>query len=77
MPADAEGGSLEGELASLTERLVARFGGRLDRGVVEEAVRRHAASLADAPIRDFVPLLVERSAVAELTARLSTAPGPG
>jgi hypothetical protein len=69
-------GSLEDELGSLTERLVARFADRLDRRAIEDTVRQHAASFADARVETFVPLFVERVAVADLLAKLSEETDP-
>ena len=53
-------------LAELTNRLVKRFGHRLERDVVDETVALGAARWRDAPIVDFVPVLTERWCVARL-----------
>ena len=42
------------------------FGGAVDIETITEAVERELTRYADAPIRDFVPLLVERDVRAHL-----------
>lgn len=50
----------EDHIASVADRVVIELGGALDRAEVEARVRAAFASMADAPIRDFLPILVER-----------------
>jgi hypothetical protein len=70
--ASEQGADLEAAIVALTERLSLRFSGQVDPEVVETTVRRHAAGFADARISDFVPVLIERQSVQELTEWLST-----
>jgi hypothetical protein len=53
------------ELAQLEKRLVSRFD-RVDPVVVHEIVNNRAARFTTSPIQNFVPLLTEKAAVAEL-----------
>lgn len=52
----------DAELVRVTERLKAQFAGRVPAEEVERTVEDTAAELAHAPIRLFVPLLIERGA---------------
>lgn len=47
-------------IVSVTDRVVIELGGTLDHAEVEPRVRAVFESMADAPIRDFLPILVER-----------------
>lgn len=62
----------DAELVRLTERLKAQFAGTVPAEEVERTVVDTAAGMADAPIRLFVPLLVERGAREALRARRLT-----
>jgi hypothetical protein len=55
---------------------VRRFSGQLDSEVVERTVRGHVAGFADARIGDFVPVLIERRSVQDLTVMLSAKDKP-
>jgi hypothetical protein len=50
----------------ITDHLVGRFDHRVAREALRTRVRRHFAAMQEAPIRDFVPLFVERRVRAEL-----------
>ena len=50
----------EDHIASVAARVATELGGALDSAEVEQRVRTAFASMADAPIRDFLPILVER-----------------
>jgi hypothetical protein len=54
------------------ERLVRRFGGDLDPKLIESIVRLQAARFTHARVTLFVPLLVERYSVQQLTDMIST-----
>ena len=51
---------------AVIERLAGRFPD-LDRAAIETVVTEEHAKLNDGPVRDFVPVLVERAAKARLT----------
>jgi hypothetical protein len=53
-------------IEEITDRLVGRVDGRLPREALRTRVRRQFAALQEAPIRDFVPLFVERRVRTEL-----------
>jgi hypothetical protein len=55
-------------LAALVERLTRKFP-ELDPNTIEETVTSFHLQLGDAPIRDYVPVLVEREAIDSLKAR--------
>jgi hypothetical protein len=55
-------------VAALVERLGERFP-QFSGSTIEEAVSSVHSQLADAPIRDFVPVLVEHEVVDALKAR--------
>lgn len=59
-------------MAEVQERLEARFP-ELDPTVIEAAIRVAAAEITG-PIRDFVPLLVERAARDRLARAVTTEP---
>lgn len=59
------------ELARLAERLKAQFAPEASDEEVERSVSEAAADLAGAPIRLFVPLLVEKGARERLRARVA------
>lgn len=59
------------ELAHLTARLKAQFADRVTDTEIERTVTEASADLASAPIRVFVPLLVERGARERLRARVA------
>ena len=44
----------------MVERLTREFPGEETPPVIEQEVRRRFAEWADAPVRDFVPMLAER-----------------
>lgn len=44
----------------------------VSRETIETAVEDAAASFADTPIRDFIPLLVERTAIAKLASLIES-----
>lgn len=58
-------------IAALVGRLVERFPD-LDAQVIEQAVHRAHGELAGAPIREYVPVLVEREVVDAFRARRGT-----
>jgi hypothetical protein len=60
------GGHESAALDRLCERLT--MGGGFAAGDVDAAVERAVKQFAGAPIRDFVPMLVERLALADLKA---------
>jgi len=62
------GVDVETYVDDLIERLIRRFEGQAAPEAVEGTVRRHAASFANARVAEFVPVLVERRSVKELTA---------
>lgn len=49
------------QVAAVAERLASRHP-EVPAGIVDEIVREARAKFIDSPVRDFVPLLVERSA---------------
>ena len=51
----------------ITDHLVGRVGNRVTRDALRIRVRRQFAAMQDAPIREFVPLFVERRVRAELS----------
>lgn len=51
----------------ITDHLVDRLDNRVARETLRTRVRRQFAALQEAPIRDFVPLFVERRVRAELS----------
>lgn len=59
------------ELAHLVARLKIQFAEQLPDHEIERTVSDAAAELADAPIRVFVPLLIERDARERLRARVA------
>lgn len=59
------------EMARLAERLKAQFAGDLSPDEIERSVHDAAADLAGAPIRLFVPLLIEKGARERLRARVA------
>lgn len=60
-------------LMRVTTGMLQRFGGQLDEAVIVATVRECAAAFGDARISTFVPILVERQSIRELTARIATA----
>jgi len=75
------GSGLEGQaIRQVINRLTADFAATYGSGTVAEVVHRIEHGFADSTVRDFVPVLVERLARAELrTQEPSTEapPGPG
>jgi hypothetical protein len=55
-------------IARIAEALDAQFAARLGRQRVASAVAEAQAHFHDAPLREYVPVMVERQARAELTA---------
>jgi len=53
-------------IEEVTDRLAGRLRGNFPRAALLTRVRRQFAALQEAPIRDFVPLFVERRVRAEL-----------
>jgi hypothetical protein len=65
--------SEETALQAVIQRLCSRFAGQA-REVVEAAVRSAHAEFDGRPVRDFVPVLVERAASKRLTVLGDAAP---
>jgi len=61
-------------LAQLRERLASKYAD-VPSGLVSAAVHAAHARFAESPIRDFVPLLVERRVRAELASAMAEAQG--
>ena len=57
---------VDAALSDITRRLVERFSPRVPAPVVEATVRACAARWQDVPVKDFVPLLVERRSIEHL-----------
>lgn len=54
------------QVARTIDRLSARFADRIEPTALEARVRERFASLAGAPVQEFVPILVEREIRCEL-----------
>jgi hypothetical protein len=59
------------ELGRLAARLKAQFADQVSDAEIERTITDTAADLADAPIRLYVPLFVERAARERLRARVA------
>ena len=57
---------VDAALTDVTRRLLERFSPRVPEPVVEATVRACAARWRDVPVKDFVPLLVERRSIESL-----------
>ncbi len=57
------------QMRSVEQALLRKFEGRLDRETICAEVRRRKASFADARIRSFVPVLVQRAVTDALRRR--------
>jgi len=53
-------------IEEITDHVAGRVDANLSREALRSRVRRHFAAMKEAPIRDFVPLFVERRVRAEL-----------
>jgi hypothetical protein len=67
---------VEVALAEVARRLTARFSPQVPASVVSSTVRAVAERWQDAPVREFVPLLVERRSIEQLRKVLAE-PAPG
>jgi hypothetical protein len=68
------------ELDAVEARLIARFSPPLQPDEVHRCISHVAASFHDAPVRVYLPLLIERGATRQLerrVQRLDTGSGPG
>ena len=63
---------LEDDLRATADRLKRRFAGRVEDPVVDSVVATLAGEFADARVKDFVGLLVERRGVRMLESMLVT-----
>lgn len=59
------------ELSRLAARLKVQFADQLSVDEIEQTITETAAEMADAPIRLYVPLFVERGARERLRARIA------
>jgi hypothetical protein len=60
------------QIHSVEEALARQFEGTVDRSVVQREVRRSMSAFADARVRTFVPVLVQRLAAQALRAQGGT-----
>jgi hypothetical protein len=54
-------------ISQLGDRMASRFP-EVDRGIIDDVVREEHASFAGDPVRDYIPVLVERKVKARLRA---------
>lgn len=64
---------LQDDLSVAAERLKKRFAGRIEAPVVDSVVATLAGEFADAKVKDFVGLLIERRGAHMLESMLVTA----
>jgi hypothetical protein len=64
---------INADLHDVADQLYREFADRLERGEVDECLKRISARFEDAHVRSFVPLLVGRYARGELQTRLANA----
>jgi hypothetical protein len=63
----------DADIEKVVDRLSDRFP-TIDRGHVEELAREEQAEFADAPVRDFVPVIVEHKVMEELRTEADPVP---